>query len=1261
MTVAGPIEAAVLCVRRLLGVVLVAGGVCGPAAAGLGLAEGAASRADRAVLTAPILFVKRFNYQGLHIYDTFYQWRPGGGIYVLENPAAPPPEHRVRPVIDPTTAETLGEGIYFDPALSHDASRLLFCFKGSPQGDSVICEIGVDGTGLRRIDAASAPGAPYHGSGGGHHDVKPGYLPDGRIVFTSTRLSGLVPCANNGVAILHVMRPDGSGREAISVNNVTEFDPCVLADGSILFGRWEYIDRNALVIQSLWTVQPDGRNEMEVFANNMVFPEAVLQAKPVPGSDGLVVATFAPHNAPPRGTIAMVDTRLGKNTPEAITNFETPDRPTHDRGESCDPWPLNDRLVLYSGVPPDPDAPTTALETPGFRRRSNPKLNALMLIDRDGRRVVVHSDPAIDLHNPIPLAPRPLPRLAVDLRDRSQRAGRFYVNDVLAAMPTVPRGSVKWLRVVEETSRNSPSPGGTWLNQTFSISAALAWSAKVYHGVVPVEPDGSVYFEAPAGRALYFQLLDHDYRLVRGMRTFIQAVPGTTRSCAGCHEYNPVARGAPRLVNRQPRRLQDESWGSGTMDYPTRVQPILDARCVGCHGGEGGLAAGLDLTAGWTELFNTSYEALTARREKQYVADLIAGVCCMNGTAHWSCQVFPPYAHGSGRAPLADILLREPHRSRLTAPERDTLFAWIDSNGVYFGTWDYTRTGAHAKEAAAARRAVTEAMHAAGCARCHADDKGAITRFDNWINLERPELSLVLRAPLPPAAVGDAGNGYGLGLCRDRRVDSGFSRRGLLYRGGYAHQVRELDSFPTQIWPPWPPPGDPYVVFASTQDPGYRRILSIIEEARLRQLADPRIDMPGADVVGEGIREGSSRLLLPFGLPDPLPGVNAAVDAEGWVRLEWEASARTDGLIAEIHRGSDPDFEPVEATLRKRTARCVFRDLEAPEGAVHYAVVFVAAGAETSGAGQPGGVAAGCPASVHPGWRRSPPVRVTVGVPAPLPTLEVTGLRAEPLPGRVRLRWDGVGPPGVTTYEVYGRRRGSTLAMARLNRRPLHVPAFTDSTGVPEADREYAVVASSPRRIPPPIPPLQGSIAGRPLPPPVAPVLRLGPELEGMRLHGAARFDADGALLIPGNGCMGLSPTPERLVEGPFGFVLDAWLDAPGQMPVLLGCGRWNGAGWFLQSIGGRWRFHLSGVSCDGGAVPVGRWTRLVGSYDGETASLYQDGALVARCEVPQPPEVWSQELLLGQYALPAQPAYQFSGRIRGLSIYQRPLSAEGR
>lgn len=862
-------------------------------------------------------------------------------------------------MIDPTTPETLGEGVYFDASLSYDAEKILFCFKGSPQGNSTIYEIGVDGKGLRQLTNLDKNGNPYKGTGTGHHDVMPCYLPDDRIVFCSTRYSGLVPCANNGVALLHVMNNDGGDIHTISVNNVTEFDPCVLPDGRILFGRWEYIDKNALTIQSLWTVLPDGTNETALYANNMVFPEAVLQAKPVPGSDHLVVGVFTPHNAPPRGKIAMIDMRQGKNDARAVFNFETPDRPTFDRGESRDPWALDENRVLYSGIPDAADSPKIGNDTPAGRR-SNPKLNAIMYVDRSGKKSVVLSDPHFDLKRPVPLLPRERPLALADTTDRTKVEGGFFVHDVYRGMPDVPRGTVKWLRVVEETSRVSESPGKTWMNQTFSISAALAWSPKIYHGIVPVDEDGSVLFTAPSGRAIYFQLLDADYRLVRSMRTFIQAAPGTTRSCVGCHHYEdaPAVSSLHRQLGRKPRKLQDESWGSGYLDYPSMVQPILDRHCVKCHGGENGFAAGLDLSGGWTEYFNISYENLTARREKQYVADLIQGICCMNGTAHWSCRIFDAYRHGSGNAPLAELLLSEPHRSEsgLSRTERELLFTWIDANGLYFGTWDYTKTGPVCREYAGAKQELIGVMKDNSCVKCHADDKGNIGRFDDWINLERPEMSRILRAPLDPKAK----DGFGVGFCRNRKVDSSFSRLGLMFKSGYEHAVRDLDKFPTQRWPDWDETlqGDPVVSFTSTGDPVYRKMFDIIVRAKVRQMADPRVDMPYADEIGDGITAGRSRQIIPQAIPEQPPKFEISVEDNTTVRLSWERSCRTIGLVSEIHRSSEgPRFVPNKKTLVGRTELFRYTDKEAPTGkTVYYAIVLVSDPAATCGTVKSGAV-----------------------------------------------------------------------------------------------------------------------------------------------------------------------------------------------------------------------------------------------------------------------------------------------------------------
>ena len=870
-------------------------------------------------LDAPLLFTKRHSYSGIHIYDTYYKWPPGGGgIYVIENPSAPRDQWQIRPIIDPTTPETLGVGVYNDPELSWDARNLLFCFKGEPSGCTSIYEIGIDGRGLRRVSDPTCACERYKGSLGGQHDVYPGYLPDGRIVFLSTRPSGLVPCFNSGVAILHVMNADGSGMHLISVNNVNEFDPAILPDGRILFGRWEYVDKNALTIQSLWTMNPDGTQETAFFANNMVFPEAILDARPVPGTH-LVVGTFAKHNSTPRGSIALVDPRRGKNGPAAISNLEHPEDPTFDRGDSCEPWPVTADAFLFSGRPV------------GYKR------NVIEMMDRAGNRVVVYSDPDICLHSPMLVKARPRPPVLRDATDRKADSGRFFVQDVYEGLKGVKRGEVAWLRVLEETSRTSESSGGSNpYNQTFLISSALAFSVKNILGVVPVDEDGSAYFEVPAGRAVYFQALDADGRLIQSMRTFVQAAPGTTRSCIGCHEhkYSTAVNGRSirKSLGRTPSQLSPESWGSGFLDYAGTVQPVLDKHCVSCHGGEQGIAAGMDLSGGWTEHFNISYENLTNRRETQLVAYWISGIDCMNGTALWSAQRFAPRAHGSGNAPLAEILVsgHDGHVPKLSRAERDLLLAWIDTNGVYYGTWDRTPNGVAIHGWGKLRQELIGEMEAAGCVRCHGDS-GRVAYFENdWINLETPERSRLLRAPLKKGK-----DGFGLAWCRGRNVDPNRQRIHLLWRG-YAHAVQPPEKFPRREYVPPDRGGEPVATFTSTADPHYRAMLDIIRRARFEALARPRVDMPGAELIA-----GQCRMHVPMPLPEKPPELTAGLRSDYAVVLCWQRTAETIGLEYELHRGATAEFTPNERTRIGLTTAGVFVDLLPPQGKQHYALVVV--------------------------------------------------------------------------------------------------------------------------------------------------------------------------------------------------------------------------------------------------------------------------------------------------------------------------------
>ncbi len=1184
-------------------------------------ADAEVEQAMRQALDAPLLFVKRHSYSGGHIYDTFYenQWRPGGGIYIVENPSAPRAQWRMRPVIDPNTPGTLGEGMYSHPNLSWDGTRLLFCFKGKPDGDTSIYEIGIDGGNLRRLTHPRRDGAVYQGRNdfSGHHDLAPAYLPDDRIVFLSTRRGGLVPCFDTGVAILHVMNADGSDVHPISVNNVNEFDPAVLPDGRILFGRWEYIDKNALTIQSLWTVNPDGTQETALYANNMVFPEAILDARPVPGSH-LIVGTFAKHNSTPRGSIALVDPHMGKNNIAAITNLEHPNNPTFDQGNSCEPWPVSEDLFLFSGRP------------------RGAKRNAIEMLDRSGNRALLVDDPGICLHSPMLIKPRPRPQVIASTVDRTAQTGRFLVQDIYQGLDGVERGEVKQLRVLEETSRVSATGmGGSPFNQVFLISAALAWSPKNFLGVVPVDEDGSAYFEVPSGRAVYLQALDAEGRLVQSMRSFVQAAPGTTRSCVGCHEHKAsttaASAGFPALLGREPDQLQPERWGSGYVDYPSMVQPVLDRNCVRCHGGEEGISGGMDLSGGWTRYFNISYENLVSRRETQLTAHWIAGIDCMNGTAFWSSQIFPPRSHGSGAAPLADVILsgHEGRLTGLTRTERDLIMAWIDTNGLYHGTWDYTPSGAAIRHWQSTVAQLTAEMQKAGCIQCHGKGNRLALFENDWINLRTPEHSRILRAPLAKE-----GEGLGLALCRDRKVDPRRQRIHLLRGGRYAHAVQPIRAFaPQEIVPP-DLTGEPVVSFASTQSVHYQNMLRIIQEARHEALAAPRIDMPGAQVV-----PGACRLFIPPPLPEEPPELSAEPDRDGLVHLAWEQSAWTIGLEAELHRDGRAGFEPGEDTFLARSSRPAWIDRDASEGTQYYALVLVRQ------------------------EERSRPRYVRVDVPPPMPPPAPPALEAVSAAYSVRLRWD-VPDADVQGYHVY-RRAAPDGPVERLTDEPVPGSTLADATAEPGVSYTYHVRAVSARGAesePSPAATAVSKIVREPVftarfdATPTG-VLHEGSPLAGRR-HGAAKGTE--TVLDLREGGMATFPQHELFdLAQPITVSCWVWFEKQGNMPVVVGYGHWNQSGWFLQWLGDRWRWHAGGVDCDGGSPEAGRWMHVAGTFDGQALRLFQDGKLVAERPGPVNSAPWRGELHVGQYSAAPGPQYQVTGRIANLTIYHRPLPAE--
>jgi len=129
-------------------------------------------------------------------------------------------------------------------------------------------------------------------------DVDPAFLPDGRIVFSSTRQKktrsklGYAYLDEDGrsvVTILHVMNGDGTGIEQISFNQSHDRNPSIMRDGKILYSRWDHAGHQNKF--SLYTINPDGTDMTMLYGGHSP-GDSFLHAREV--TEGRVISTVIP-------------------------------------------------------------------------------------------------------------------------------------------------------------------------------------------------------------------------------------------------------------------------------------------------------------------------------------------------------------------------------------------------------------------------------------------------------------------------------------------------------------------------------------------------------------------------------------------------------------------------------------------------------------------------------------------------------------------------------------------------------------------------------------------------------------------------------------------------------------------------------------------------------------------------------------------------------------------------------------------------------
>jgi len=649
-----------------------------------------------------LLFVKRYTFQSSHYYTDFIDGCRffGGNLCILSLA-----DGRVTELVP-----ELKDGIIARYDLSFDGRRVLFDYKPGNGEGFRIWEVGVDGGGLRQItfppDDEPERIAKYWQRDSGflrsrqadyrHHtdDMHPCYLPDGGICFVSTRCERGILCDGRDVlttTTLYRMDADGTHLEVLSDSPVSEASPSVMHDGRILYTRWEYVDKADVVIKCLWAVRPDGSGSVEIFGNDITFPDTMLHGRAVPGHNNLFAVIGAPHMPVGSGTVLRLDINHPIRTRQPMT-YITPEVDVraefgwfHRRGEQ---WVRTTSGPIYSDVQPldekfflvacNPDRP--------YNDRS---AYGLYLIDEFGNRVLIHRDPEMTCRQPVPLEPRTRPPIIAPVRppaaDRSDWA-TVVLSDVYVGLAGVRRGTIKYLRVLETVPRPWAArrfwDGDSAYQQHAVVSLNGSLHVKRLHGIVPVEEDGSAHFRVPPDKNLFFQALDADFMEVQRMRTFVNLRPGERRSCIGCHELRQLApEPKPVLALRAPPHVPGPQPGEiapRPIHYPTDVQPILDRHCVRCHGGEK-TEGELDLVGEPTTLFSRSYESLLKK-------DLVQ-VFHENQPKTGEAAPIPPYTLGSHASKLI-TLLREGHEDvELSREEFIRLVTWIDANSPYYGSY----------------------------------------------------------------------------------------------------------------------------------------------------------------------------------------------------------------------------------------------------------------------------------------------------------------------------------------------------------------------------------------------------------------------------------------------------------------------------------------------------------------------------------------------------------------------------------------------
>jgi hypothetical protein len=480
-----------------------------------------------------------------------------------------------------------------DLDLWFDADKVVFA-AATNRGKWQLYEVDLQGDNVTQLRESN------------YDDCDPAYLPDGGVVYASTESQTSVMCvvsAGSPHTNIYRLNPDRSEHMRLSYCKDDDAYPYVLNDGRVAWMRWDYQERGVDEIFSLWVIRPDGTGADAFFRVHIPEPvivQALRDPQPIENSQK-IIAIGASHRTGNEGMLIVAAPTMGINNPLAIrtvTPYTTPTtygvgelmRPVAEGGVpylggvATKPWALSEKSFLVSMSYDMPD-------TTNFW---------LYYVDAWGNKELIHRDLLLETICGRPLKPREKPPVLPDMSDPSRNYATCYVDNVYADLPGVEKGEVKYIRILRNMGWPGPYQFHPLNNPGESFGYPGTGGAVQVIGTVPVEEDGSAYFEVPAAMDVYFQALDKDYRAVQRMRTHVEFGRGENRSCIGCHETRQdavVVRPKGLALERPAKRPEAPPWGNTRfIDYEEMIQPVFEEECVKCHSGKDP-KAGLVLTA----------------------------------------------------------------------------------------------------------------------------------------------------------------------------------------------------------------------------------------------------------------------------------------------------------------------------------------------------------------------------------------------------------------------------------------------------------------------------------------------------------------------------------------------------------------------------------------------------------------------------------------------------------------------------------------